>query len=219
MRTLQSKPSNFTELNLDEYLKGIKGLQPKTPSKRVTRNEEMTRLNTSDSINWLKKRHQRTAKVQYLKTRLELQQDQEIRDVFTKIDYDNSGKIDVGEMHYMFTSNGIELSRDEIECFFDLCHKNAKGYLSFSEFENLYKNPKADQLFRFYIKRARDMNAQLQDSNIKQIYLPFNLSRLLEHMTLKQRREAVHSRIDKQCFEYDKAVDTIRNFIKLFIID
>lgn len=117
--------------------------------------------------------------------------------MFAKIDYDNSGKIDVSEMHFMFTSNGIQLSRDEIECFFDLCHKSASGYLNFNEFEDLYKNPKADELFRFYVKRARDMNTKLADSKIDQIYLPFNLSRLLEHITLKQRRETVHSRIEK----------------------
>ena len=79
--------------------------------------------------------------MQYLKTRQELEQDQEIKDVFNKIDYDKSGKIEVGEMHSMFSSNGIELSRDEIECFFELCRKSASGYLNFNEFENLYKNP------------------------------------------------------------------------------
>jgi hypothetical protein len=88
-------------------------------------------------------------------------------------------------MHQMFTSNGIQLSRDEIECFFDLCHKSASGYLTFGEFENLYKNPQADELFRFYVKRAREINLKLKDENIDSMYLPFNLSRLLEHMTLK----------------------------------
>jgi hypothetical protein len=63
------------------------------------------------------------------------------------------------------------------------------------------------------------MNAKLKNENIDQIYLPFNLSRLLEHMTLKQRRETVHSRIDQYCYDPDKTVETVRNFIKLFIID
>ena len=39
----------------------------------------------------------------YLKTRQELQKDQEILDVFTKIDFDGSGKIDVGELKSMFS--------------------------------------------------------------------------------------------------------------------
>jgi hypothetical protein len=111
------------------------------------------------------------------------------------------------------------LSRDEIECFFDLCHKSASGYLNFNEFENLYKNPQADELFRFYVKRAREMNSKLSSENIDSMYLPFNLSRLLEHMTLKQRRETVHSRIEANSMSFDKTVDTVRNFIKLFIID
>jgi hypothetical protein len=56
-------------------------------------------------------------------------------------------------------SNGIELSRDEIEIFFELCKTNSRGYLSFGEFKELYQNNGADNLFRFFIKRARDMNA------------------------------------------------------------
>jgi hypothetical protein len=51
------------------------------------------------------------------------------------------------------------------------------------------------------------------------VYLPFNLSRLLEHMSLKQRRETVLGRIDDCKFTYGKTIDTVKNFVKLFIID
>ena len=91
----------------------------------------------------------------------------------------------------MFKSNGIELNRNEIQAFLDLCKTNSKGYLSFGEFTDLYKNSSADELFRFFIKRARKLNSKLHGEGINCVYLPFNLSRLLEHMALKQRRETV----------------------------
>jgi hypothetical protein len=47
----------------------------------------------------------------------------------------------------------------------------------------MYNNPKADELFRFYIKRSREKLAEHGKEHDG--YLPFNLSRLLEHMTLK----------------------------------
>lgn len=155
-----------------------------------------SQLNSFDSINWLKKRHNQTAKAHYLKTKQELEKDQEIEDVFQKIDYDCSGRIDVQELHAMFLQNGVDMSRDEIECFFDLCHSTSRGYLTFGEFKDLYENPSADELFRFYIKRARKVNEELQKEGIRSVYLPFNLSRLLEHMSLKARRETVHARIE-----------------------
>lgn len=139
--------------------------------------------------------------------------------MFTKIDYDKSGKIDIGELHHMFISNGIEMSREEIEIFFELCKTNCRGYLSFGEFKDLYQNNSADSLFRFFIKRARDMNTKLHGEGMNAVYLPFNLSRLLEHMSLKQRRETVHNRIDDDKFIYGKTIDTVKNFVKLFIID
>ena len=36
---------------------------------------------------------------------------------------------------------------------------------------------------------------------------------------MKQRRETVHNRIQSEKFEYGKTVQTIKNFVKLFIID
>jgi hypothetical protein len=63
------------------------------------------------------------------------------------------------------------------------------------------------------------MNSTLHGEGVNKVYLPFNLSRLLEHMSLKQRRETVHNRIDDDKFIYGKTIDTVKNFVKLFIID
>lgn len=52
--------------------------------------------------------------------------------------------IDVIEMQTMFKQNGIQMSREEIECFFELCKTQTKHYLNFEEFKRLYNNPDAD---------------------------------------------------------------------------
>lgn len=176
-------------------------------------------LSFKDSINWLKKRHQKTAHNFYLKTREEIQQDKEIEEVFTKIDYNQNGKIDMRELHYMFLSNGIKLSRVELEKFFDFCKAKSKGYLTFQEFKELYKNPYAEKLFRFFINRARQENDEVFGEGVNQVYLPYNMSRLLEHMSLKHRREELHNRIEEEQGDYEKITSTVKNFIKLFIID
>lgn len=79
-----------------------------------------------------------------MKTNEELCQDKEVHDVFTKIDYDMSGSIDVSELHNVFIDNGILMTKNEISGFFNLCQTQSKGYLNFEEFKELYKNPKAD---------------------------------------------------------------------------
>ena len=111
------------------------------------------------------------------------------------------------------------MSRKEIEYFFELCKTNSKGYLNFDEFKSLYKNQDADKLFRYFIHRARKINEDLYGKGVNMIYLPFNLSRLLEHMTIKQRRDTVIQRIDRDWMQVDKTVDTVKNFVKLFIIN
>jgi hypothetical protein len=38
-------------------------------------------------------------------------------------------------------------------------------------------------------------------------------------MTLKARRETIHERINNDYMKHEKIIDTVKNFIKLFIID
>lgn len=139
--------------------------------------------------------------------------------MFQKIDFNQSGKIDVRELQYMFLSNGIEMTKDEIQKFFDVCKCKHKGYFSFEEFKNLYNSREADDLFRFYINRARRQSDELFGKGVNNLYLPCNLSRLLEHMTVKQRRETLLKRIQDDYLNPDRTNETIKNFIKLFIIN
>lgn len=118
----------------------------------------------------------------------------------------------------MFLSSGIRVTKEEVDAFFEVCKPGAKGSLSFNEFKTLQQNPAADELFRFYIMRSQKENEQNYGKGINNIYMPCNLSRLLEHMTVKQRRETVLQRIDQDRLNPDKVEDTIKNYIKLFII-
>jgi Ca2+-binding EF-hand superfamily protein len=83
------------------------------------------------AIYWLKSRHQKTANPRYLKTRDELDQEQEVKDVFTRIDYDCSGRIEMSEMHKVFVNNGIQMNKEEVEKFFALCKTEVQGKLNF----------------------------------------------------------------------------------------
>ena len=87
------------------------------------------------------------------------------------------------------------------------------------EFNELYKNPKADDLFRFFVKRSRTINEELMKKGVDKIYLPFNLSRFLESIAIKARRETVTRRIENQLMDYDQMVNMVKNFVKLFMID
>lgn len=171
----------------------VKQVVPTQVKPQAKQQKIETLLTESGSINWLKTRCQTTAQPQYLKTRDELDQEQEVKDVFMRIDYDCSGKIDMTEMGKVFKNNGINMSRDEIEEFFSLCQTQSHGKMNFNEFKSLYQNPNTEQLFRKYVKRSRLENTKCK----QQVYVPFNMSKFLEHMSLKQRRETLVGRLEK----------------------
>jgi hypothetical protein len=107
----------------------------------------------------------------------------------------------------------------ELQQFFKLCKSKSKEYLTIKEFSELYKNPKSDDLFRFFIKRSRKINAELKEKGSQKIFLPFSLSRFLESVAVKSRRDTVAERIESQLMDYEKMVDMVKNFVKLFMID
>lgn len=50
-------------------------------------------------------------------------------------------------------------------------------------------------------------------------FLPFNLNRLLDHMSTQSKRDYLVDRIDKHKFDNSHTQNNIKNFIKLFILD
>jgi hypothetical protein len=87
------------------------------------------------------------------------------------------------------------------------------------EFKKLYSNPKTDELFRMHVKRSRNANEKDKADGKDTHYVPFNMSKFLEHMSLKQRRETVVNRLEKQYLNYKETPNMCKNFIKLFVID
>lgn len=83
--------------------------------------------------------------------------------MFTRIDYDGSGDINIQEMYDIFKENGIKMSKEEMEKFFSLCETEQQGRIKLDEFKQLYTNQKTDELFRLYVKRSRELNQKAKD--------------------------------------------------------
>ena len=82
---------------------------------------EQTQMRTLQSLQWLRSRHQTTANQKYLKSLDQVEQDQNTKDVFSKIDYDQSGTIEISELNKVFIDNGLYISNEELIQFFGLC--------------------------------------------------------------------------------------------------
>jgi hypothetical protein len=50
-------------------------------------------------------------------------------------------------------------------------------------------------------------------------FLPFNLNRLLDHLSVMTKRDNLVSKIEKNKFNINETENNIKNFIKLFILD
>ena len=50
-------------------------------------------------------------------------------------------------------------------------------------------------------------------------YIPLNISKFLEHMYFKQRRQTIQDKISRKHLCYNEYECMMKDFIKLFIID
>jgi len=60
--------------------------------------------------------------------------------VFHKFDIDGSGFIDLKELHQMFTTYGINITRMELKHLFSLVDTDGNGTLSLDEFKKFSEN-------------------------------------------------------------------------------
>jgi len=170
------------------------------------------------TVRWLKKRCGQSAKGQYLMTRQEFKHQQEIESVFHKFDFDNSGTIEFNELFAMFKAHGMDIRRKELKTLFDLADTDGSGGLSLEEFKRVSENKQAEKIFRRLVKRMRDEQQRSKDI-LGPHFLPYNMSRMLDHLSVMQKRELLVNKIESQKFDLAKTDQNIHSFIKLFILD
>ncbi|CAI2365002.1 unnamed protein product [Moneuplotes crassus] len=173
-------------------------------------------LNSQESITWLQKRFQRSAKVEYLHTREQLESHYEIERCFNKFDEDKSGTLDFAEIEEMFKSVGIYINRKDLHSIFSSFLPYKKEQLDFKEFKSFILSEDGNKAFRKIIQKYHKQDRHLKkikDGAIKaeQFFVPYDFKSLLEFVDLKIRRESAIEKIFK-----DDAENTDFNFRTLF---
>ena len=145
----------------------------------------------------------------------QIKKESEMAGVFNKFDFDKSGTIEINELHQMFMNYGIDIQKHELKSLFRIVDTDGSGALSLSEFIRFSSNAEANAVFKRLIQRIR--YSQQKYLGLYHTYLPFNLNRLLDHLSHMAKRESLIQQIDEK--HLDDANGNIKNFIKLFILD
>ena len=93
--------------------------------------------------------------MEYLKSKQELQSEEEIQGVFNKFDIDKSGTIEINELYTMFQQHGIDINKDELRLLFSFVDKNYRGSLNLEDFIQFSNSEQVNAIFRGLMKRLR----------------------------------------------------------------
>lgn len=155
-------------------------------------------------------------------TRNQIMREEHVERVFDQIDWNKSGTIELDELNLIFTKYGIELTRQELCTLFNHVDADSSGTLSLNEFKTFALDPKAQQFFKAFIMRARQKHEMRFGKGRVKGYLPFCVTRLLEHLSFLGRRESIQQNIAANTIDGDNPhnpLNQMQNFIKLFLLN
>mmetsp|Transcript_18995 Transcript_18995/g.13790 ORF Transcript_18995/g.13790 Transcript_18995/m.13790 type:complete len:159 (-) Transcript_18995:760-1236(-) len=138
--------------------------------------------------------------------------------VFHKFDVDGSGFIDLAELHSMFKVYGINISRLQLKHIFSIVDSDGNGIITLDEFKRFAENEQANDLFKQLIRKIREEH-QRRLGGLNMGFMPFNLSRMLDHVSHMTKRDQLLAKIDHDKDDVQKMEQTVKNFVKLFILD
>ena len=157
-------------------------------------------LNSVSTIEWLKRRFNKTTKIQYLNNPTQLQQHKAIWNVFNKLDEDGSNSLDIDEVNQMFVNNNISVTYDQLKALFcigfdnESTCKSGTYELSFEQFKAFTLSEKANKMFRKIVKEIRKYEIYKHPEKRAGL-LPYNFSTLLNYLSEKEKKETLREEI------------------------
>jgi len=141
--------------------------------------------------------------------------------VFNQLDCNHSGSIEVDELNLMFTYYGIAITRSELVRLFNLVDRDGSGNLDLEEFKAFAQDPKSNGVFKSLIQRMRAEHEKRFGEGRVKTYLPFCITKLLEHLSYLGRRETIFEELRSRPMgkEGHSPLQTMKNFIKLFLLN
>eukprot|EP00347_Sterkiella_histriomuscorum_P002242 403368927 len=184
-------------------------------------------LKSNETIRWLKKRYQNTAKTETLQTIVEAKRNKDIQQIFKRFDEDQSGLLELDEINQLFISNGINLGKTNTKEFFKLLDADNSGSLSVQEFKEFLFNDKCKDQFRQIMRNVRkDLQQQIIKAKTAEdlldctygSYLPFAFEDMLQHLhKLSKRRQILDQISDPEIVNQKEiAKKDLNQFLRLF---
>ena len=83
----------------------------------------------------------------------------------------------------MFTYYGIDITRQELVRLFNLVDRDCSGHLDLEEFKAFAQDSRSNQIFKSLIQRMRAEHEKRFGEGRVKTYLPFCITKLLEHLS------------------------------------
>ncbi|CAK62476.1 unnamed protein product (macronuclear) [Paramecium tetraurelia] len=162
-----------------------------------------SKLQTSDILDWYKKRFPQKVKRNYLYLPEEIKQQERAQVIFENLDKKKENKLAIDKLYDICVKSGMSINRNQVRMLFEKIDEDKSKWIDLEEFQ---KSVLDQEVGEFAMKVRK---------NLEEGYLPIYYKSLISHLSFVSNREELIQQINDQSKSKIERFDKIKEIMKL----
>ncbi|CAD8147949.1 unnamed protein product [Paramecium octaurelia] len=166
-----------------------------------------SKLQTSDILDWYKKRFPQKVKRNYLYLPEEIKQQERAQVIFENLDKKKENKLAIDKLYDICVKSGMSINRNQVRMLFEKIDEDKSKWIDLEEFQKSVLDQEVGEQFTQVAMKVR--------KNLEEGYLPIYYKSLISHLSFVSNREELIQQINDQSKSKIERFDKIKEIMKL----
>ncbi|CAD8151276.1 unnamed protein product [Paramecium pentaurelia] len=166
-----------------------------------------SKLQTSDILDWYKKRFPQKVKRNYLYLPEEIKQQERAQVIFENLDKKKENKLAIDKLYDICVKSGMGINRNQVRMLFEKIDEDKSKWIDLDEFQKSVLDQDVGEQFTQVAMKVR--------KNLKEGYLPIYYKSLISHLSFVSNREELIQQINDQNKSKIERFQKIKEIMKL----
>ncbi|CAD8069385.1 unnamed protein product [Paramecium sonneborni] len=166
-----------------------------------------SKLQTSDILDWYKKRFPEKVKPNYLYLPEEIKQQERAQVIFENLDKKKENKLAIDKLYDICVKSGMSINRNQVRMLFEKIDEDKSKWIDLEEFQKSVLDEEVGEQFTQVAMKVR--------KNLDEGYLPIYYKSLISHLSFVSNREELIQQINDQSKSKIERFEKIKEIMKL----
>ncbi|CAD8146883.1 unnamed protein product [Paramecium octaurelia] len=166
-----------------------------------------SKLQSSDILDWYKKRFPQNVKPNYLYLPEEIKQQVRAQVIFENLDKKKENKLAIDKLYDICVKSGMSINRNQVRMLFEKIDEDKSKWIDLEEFQKSVLDQEVGEQFTQVAMKVR--------KNLDEGYLPIYYKSLISHLSFVSNREELIQQINDQSKSKIERFEKIKEIMKL----